>query len=151
MLLKSVRSTLKSLHNWRTILSWIQPSMSPMLPTQLEGTLPSDFGMVNILIGGILMLKTELTLWWRLSFWWKNGVSGTETIFIPIIEANNFRRKPNDQDDAGCKNSPNALQMVRLDDEALLQELRRMLLKMGISKQKLKCSPSSLMSKIKKD
>ncbi|KAJ9703067.1 hypothetical protein PVL29_004721 [Vitis rotundifolia] len=75
----------------------------------------------------------------------------TETIFAPLIETNSFCCKPSDQDDAGCKNCPEALQMARPADEALLQKLRQMLLEMGKSKQKLKCSPSSLMFKIKKD
>ena len=42
--------------------------------------------------------------------------------------------KPSDQDDAGCKNFLEALQMARSDDEALLQKLRQMLLEMGKSK-----------------
>ena len=60
-----------------------------------------------------------------------------EPIFAPLIETNGFHCKPSDQNDAGCKNFPKALQMARPDDEALLQKLRQMLLEMGKSKQNL--------------
>ena len=69
------------------------------------------------------MIETQFLMkeW---SFW------NADTIFAPLIGTNSFRCKPSDQDDAGCKNCPEALQMVRPDDEALLQKLRQMLLNM---------------------
>ena len=54
-----------------------------------------------------------------------------ETIIAPLIETNCFCCKPSDQDDAGSKNCPKALQMARPNDEAFLQKLRQMLLEMG--------------------
>ena len=42
--------------------------------------------------------------------------------------------EPSDQDDAGYKNSLEALQTAKSEDEALLQKLRQMLLEMGKSK-----------------
>ena len=60
-----------------------------------------------------------------------------EPIFAHLIETSGFHCKPSDQDDVGCKNFPEALQMARPDDEAFLQKLRQMLLEMGKSKQKL--------------
>ena len=60
-----------------------------------------------------------------------------EPIFASLIETNGFHYKPSDQDDAGRKNFPEALQMAKQDDEALLQQLRQILLEMGKSKQKL--------------
>ena len=60
-----------------------------------------------------------------------------KSIFAPPIETNSFHSKPSDQDDAGCKNFPEALQMARPDDEAILQKLRQMLFEMGKSRQNL--------------
>ena len=56
--------------------------------------------------------------------------SNEESMFAPLIETNSFHSKPSDQDNAGYKNFPKALQMARLDDEAILQKLRQMLVEM---------------------
>ena len=76
MLLKSVRGTMKSLHYWRTTLLWIQPSISPLFPIVLEGTPPRDSGTLKYFSWKISNASIALTLWWRLSLWWKSGVSG---------------------------------------------------------------------------
>ena len=60
-----------------------------------------------------------------------------KSIFAPLIETNSFHSKPSDQDDAGCKNFPKALQMARPDNKAILQKLRQMLFEMGKSRQNL--------------
>ena len=58
-----------------------------------------------------------------------------KSIFAPLIETNSFHSKPSDQDDAGCKNFPEALQMVRPDDEAIskiIRGIQRLNMKSGV-------------------
>ncbi|WKA13339.1 hypothetical protein VitviT2T_030646 [Vitis vinifera] len=73
----------------------------------------------------------------RLEFLATTCTPNAESIFAPLIQTNNFHSKPSDQDDAGCKNLPEALKMARPDDEAILKKLRQMLFEMGKSKQNL--------------
>ncbi|KAJ9682588.1 hypothetical protein PVL29_018497 [Vitis rotundifolia] len=49
----------------------------------------------------------------------------TEPIFAPLIEANSFHSKPSDQDDAGCMNFPETLQMARIlfESECIVSSL----------------------------
>ena len=65
MLLKSTRNTSKSLHYWRTTLPWIQPSISPLFPIVLEGTLPRGSGTLKYFNWRISNASIALTLWWR--------------------------------------------------------------------------------------